>query len=200
MATCISIARARDDVPPAPHARNARDRGGPAAHPRLRRSPRDDQTARRRRDTTRDRRRFSVARPAHSHARNGTSASRIARVRPRGRQPPPDRARRFDPANAVCCSTGGLGHTARDSAVLQVQDWSAGFSAPASSGTTRSRRAHGAAGRVLDARTASAPVRALVASVVFTVRRQSTAVTGGANFDSARVAVLSGGPRSPHCP
>ncbi len=47
---------------------------------------------------------------------------------------------------------------------------------------------------VLDARTASAPVRALVTTVAFTVRGQSYAVTGGANFDSARVAVLSGEP------
>ncbi len=47
---------------------------------------------------------------------------------------------------------------------------------------------------VLDARTATAPVRALVTTVAFTVRGQPYAVTGGANFDSARVAVLSGEP------
>jgi signal transduction histidine kinase len=44
---------------------------------------------------------------------------------------------------------------------------------------------------VLDARSPSAPVRALVSTAKFTVRGTSYTVTGGASFDSVRVAALS---------
>jgi signal transduction histidine kinase len=47
---------------------------------------------------------------------------------------------------------------------------------------------------VLDARSPSAPVRALVTTATFTVRGARYTVTGGATFDSARVAALSAEP------
>jgi signal transduction histidine kinase len=88
-------------------------------------------------------------------------------------------------------------------AVLQVQDSSGRILssgqfrndydrvAPAAPRAVASSAAHAA---VVDARSPSAPVRALVTSATFTVRGALYTVTGGASFDSARAAALAAEP------